>query len=345
MKILLVKTSSLGDVVHALPAVTEASNRVENVSFVWVVEESLSAIPGLHPAVSQVIPVAVRRWRKSWWGARDEIRRFSDQVKALDIDLVLDSQGLIKSALLARMAGRSIAGFNSVSAREGMASWFYQQVHNVPQNQHAVLRQKELFAGALGYRANESIDYGLHGRFERQSGKIMLMHGTTWSSKEWPEASWKKLAGLCNDAGYEVLLPAGNHVEFNRAQRITHGLSATILDRLPLETVIENLKRCSGVVSVDTGLGHLAVALKIPTLGLFGATDPGLTGFMGATVEQIVSNHLPCIPCRKRDCKFRRADDSSNIYPPCFENTTPETVWQALYQSIKTSSMKAQISP
>jgi heptosyltransferase-1 len=323
-------------VVHALPAISEARAHNAQIHFSWVVEEAFSDIAVLHRAVDEVIPVAIRRWRKSWLTSWPEIQEF--RARLGDYDLIIDSQGLVKSALLSRLATGPRHGFDRRSAREGLASAFYQVTHPVATNLHAVERQKLLFAQCLGYESEPGVDYGLASRSAPSNG-IMLLHGTTWSSKEWPESYWRELSEKISEAGYQVIVPSGDEIEYSRAKLIA-GLNGESIYRPALSDLIEVMRSCSGVVSVDSGLGHLAAALQIPLVGVFGATDPGLTGMTGADVDLIVSDHLPCIPCRKRECEFRKPGDSSNIYPPCYKKTTPERVWQALQLQIGKKNSK-----
>ncbi len=334
MKILIIKTSSLGDVIHALPAVTEAGTKDPALEVTWVVEEGLADIPRLHPGVDRVLPVAIRRWRRSWFRSHREVREFVNQLRDTAYDLVIDSQGLIKSAVLTSLSRGPVHGFDRSSSRESLSAIFYRAGHSVPGQLHAVERQKRLFAACLGYQSDEAVDYGLTGTSAEKGRKILFLHGTTWSSKEWSLSAWQALATLVNEAGYEVLVPAGSMAEKVTAESILAGRQGRVLDRLSLADLAGELETCVGVVSVDTGLGHLATALGIPLVGLFGATDPSLTAMSGGPVEIIVSNHLPCIPCKKRECQFPKPQDSSSIYPPCLEQTTPERVWQSLQLQI-----------
>ena len=141
MRVLLVKTSSLGDVIHALPALTDAARAIPGITFDWVVEEGFAEIPTWHPSVGNVIPVAIRRWRKNLWETikSGEWRRFKQRLRAEKYDLVIDAQGLLKSALLTRYVKAPVAGFDRDSAREPLASRFYQRRLAVARGQHADL--------------------------------------------------------------------------------------------------------------------------------------------------------------------------------------------------------------
>ncbi len=330
MKVLLVKTSSLGDVVHALPALTEALEAVPGLEIDWVVEETFRDIPERHPGVRRVIPVAIRRWRRNLSAGRKEFAAFRRSLRKEHYDMVLDSQGLLKSALTGWLAHGTLHGFDSSSARETAASWFYRKSHRVDTKQHAIMRQKKLFAAALGYDSSEKLEFGLR-KADEVGKRLMFLHGTTWPSKEWPAEHWRALARVVVDNGFELIVPAGDDRERERAEQITE-FGGHILFRPPLAELIDALAGCQASVSVDTGLGHLAPALGVPVIGIFGSTDPELTGMLGDQAKIIASTYLPCIPCIKRDCQYKKADDSSKIFPPCYEQITPETVWQALQQ-------------
>jgi len=338
VKVLLVKTSSLGDVIHALPAVTEALSKFRDLQIDWLVEEKFRDIPDQHEGVHEVIPVAIRRWRSDWVSAWPEVKALIKRLRSAQYDRVIDSQGLLKSALITFFANGETHGYDRDSIRESVACLFYGKKHAVDKEQHAIHRQKQLLAASLGYRPNQNIDCGLATPTSKKK-TIMLLHGTTWPSKEWPESAWTELANLIRQDGFEVMAPSGNERERERATRILGGRPG-LLDRLPLGDLMSEMQRCAGAVAVDTGLGHLAPALGVPVVGLYGSTSPGLTGILGRQSQIIASDHLPCIPCRKRECQFQKPRDSSNIYPLCFEQTTPELVWQALQQRLRSKETK-----
>ncbi|MDA0977046.1 MAG: lipopolysaccharide heptosyltransferase I [Proteobacteria bacterium] len=338
MKVLLIKMSSLGDVVHALPAVTEAAQRVKNLELTWVVEEGFADIARAHPAVHRVIPVAIRRWRGSITSSGAQFREFVRQLRDTSYDRVIDTQGLIKSAAVSLLAHGSRAGYSEDCAREPLAAWCYRDRYRIAVDQHAIDRQKQLMAAALGYEADETVDYGLIGSNTDLPAtgrrRLLLLHGTTWPSKEWPLSCWQALAALAAASEYELLVPAGSESEARRAAQILGKHRGRVLAGLSLAALMAEIRDCQAVVSVDTGLGHLAPALGVPVIGLFGATSPTLTGMKGSHASVLVSDHIPCIPCRERACQYPKPVESSSIYPPCMEQTTPEKVWQLLQRQI-----------
>ncbi len=338
MRVLIVKTSSLGDVVHTLPAVTDALKALPNVRFDWVVEEAFAEIPAWHQGVDRVIPVALRRWRKDRKAAMQsgEWPCFLDRLTEREYDLVIDAQGLLKSAWLASKAKGPRHGFSWSSARESMASLSYSNRHKVAWNQHAVSRVRDLFGMALGYRPERGLpDYGL----QRESfqphhahGKeLLFFHGTTWVTKHYPEAYWRALLEMAVAEGYEVRLPWGSQAEKARAERLQQGLDAVrVLPKCNLGELATILAGVVGVVSVDTGLSHLAAALGIPQVCLYGATDPARTGAYGRGQFHLKSD-LPCSPCLKRGCHYT---GPAQQQPGCYDSIGPMVAWSALLDQI-----------
>ena len=338
MRVLIIKTSSLGDVIHTLPALTDAAHAIPGIRFDWVVEEGFAEIPSWHPAVDQVIPVAIRRWRKNLWQTlkSGEWKAFKQRVRERKYDLVIDAQGLVKSAWLTRYVKAPVAGLDRYSAREGWASRFYDRRLSVATGQHAVERVRQLFAMALAYDLPEGIgDYGLD--LERlqlppAAPYVVFLHGTTWATKHWPEAYWRELAERMGRRKLEVRLPWGNPAEKARAERIAQGLNnCQVLPKLNLAGVARVLAAAKACVAVDTGLGHLAAALDVPTLSLFGPTNPGLTGAYGRTQIHQASD-WPCAPCLQKKCTYKpsaddlRRFDLKREWPLCFTRLNPERV-------------------
>lgn len=336
---LLIKTSSLGDVIHTLPALTDAQRARPDIRFDWVVEESLAEIPRWHPAVDQVIPVAIRRWRKhplkTWRGG--EWRAFKRTLAERSYDLIIDAQGLLKSAFLTRLSPAPSAGYDARSIREPLASRFYDLHYSVSRQLHAVERIRRLFALALDYPVPEELgDYGIDiARLPQVSVPdepyAVLCHGTTWRTKLWPEAYWRELAERLSQRGYKVLLPWGNDEERGRAERIATGLEGVaLLPRMTLWQVAAVLARARFVVSVDTGLGHLTAALGVPAVALYGPTDPSLTGSYGRN-QQVLAAALPCAPCLGKRCRLPKAQQAqAPAWPPCLASLTPEKIIQKL---------------
>ncbi|MBD8169570.1 lipopolysaccharide heptosyltransferase RfaC [Erwinia persicina] len=299
MRVLIIKTSSMGDVLHALPALTDAMHAIPGIRFDWVVEEGFAQIPSWHPAVDRVLPVAIRRWRKHWFGSqvREERVVFKRALQSREYDAVIDAQGLMKSAaLVTRLAKGEKHGQDSRSAREPFASWWYDKRHEVSKQQHAVQRTRELFAKSLGYELPATTgDYAIAQHFTQAlpadaDRYLVFLHATTRDNKHWPEDHWRELIGLMQPSGLKIKLPWGTEHEHQRAVRLADGFDfVEVLPRLTLEQVARTLAGARAVVSVDTGLSHLTAALDRPNITLYGPTDPGLIGGYGKNQYPIIS--------------------------------------------------------
>ncbi|MCW7555012.1 lipopolysaccharide heptosyltransferase I [Endozoicomonas gorgoniicola] len=331
MKVLIIKTSSMGDVIHTLPALTDAANAIPGIRFDWVVEEGFAEIPSWHPAVDKVIPVAIRRWRKSLLETLQsgEWKRFKALLKSRHYDAVIDAQGLIKSAFLTRIAKGPAFGLDKHSAREPLASAFYKHPQAVAWNQHAVERVRQLFAQSLGYPLPDTTGHfhldKSHFTCEAVTKKpyVVFIHGTTWPTKHWPEKYWCELAHRVNGAGYGVVLPWGNEKEKERADIIANSSkSAIVLPGMNICGVAGVIARAAAVAAVDTGLGHLTAALEVPAVSLYGPTSPEEVGAYGKS--QV---HLTLNDCPEMD---KTSVANQNIEPEMFIPMTPDFVWSSL---------------
>jgi len=297
VRVLVVKMSSLGDVIHTLPALTDAAAAVPGIRFDWVVEEAFSEIPAWHPAVDRVIPVALRRWRKTPFKSLTgpEWKAFRASLKLRHYDAVIDAQGLLKSAFIARMVGAPRFGLDKQSAREGLASHFYHHKISVARDLHAVQRIRLLFAHALKYTlSSASGDYGVRANLktggDKMPSSLLFFHGTARAEKLWPQERWIKLAKLVGQRNYVVWLPWGSPEERERAERIASAAeNAQVLPRLDLLGLASMLMEVDGAVAVDTGLAHLSAALDVPTVSLYGPTHIELIGAYGRNQTHIAS--------------------------------------------------------
>lgn len=329
MKVLIIKTSSLGDLIHTLPAVTDAAKAIPDISFDWVAEESFAEIPAWHPAVDKVIPIAIRRWRKKWNQA--EVSAAVRALRKEQYDAVIDGQGLIKSAIITRFAKGMRYGLDRHSCREPLASFAYQHKVSISRNQHAIDRVRQLFAKSLDYQFDDSIlDYGLNRSdfiTTTNDRYLVFLHGTTWESKLYPEQYWIELAKLADKEGLKVYFPWGNETEKLRAERMSaQCTNATVPERMELTKMAALIAKAEGVIGVDTGLTHLSAALDVPGVTLYGSTSPELTGTRGHQ-HRCLQVEYDCAPCLQKKCHNGRI---AAVKPPCYQSLPAAEVWSVL---------------
>jgi heptosyltransferase-1 len=303
LQILIVRTSSLGDLVHMLPAMSDIARNVPNAQIDWVAEEAFAEIPSWHPAVENVIKVAHRRWRKSWWSAevRAERRLLRERLREKRYDVVLDMQALLKSAWLVRQTHGVRHGLDWKSAREPLASLFYDVRHKVEFWQPAVIRQRTLASLAFGYTPAGRPDFGLQS-FARQvqaagnagnngNGNNGGANGTEYAiimpsasrpDKLWPDEDWRAVFHRLREAGCKLRLLAGNDEEAKRADKLIAGMEgAEVVPRMNLTSIARLLAGARLMVGLDSGLTHLSAALGRPTIGIYRASTPVRTPLVG----------------------------------------------------------------
>jgi heptosyltransferase-1 len=285
-KILIVRTSSLGDLVHMLPAISDISLHVPDAQIDWIVEESFAEIPTWHPAVHEAIPVAHRRWRKHWWSAdvRAERAELRKNLGARRYDIVLDMQALMKSVWLVRQARGQRHGLDMRSAREPLASLFYDVKHTVNFWQPAVTRQRELAAAAFGYTYSGEPDFGLGAITNGMQiqNYAVIMPSASRDDKLWPEHDWRKVFQRLHDHGLKLMLLSGSQAETQRAMALAEGCDdAQVLPRMSLREVAGVLAGARVMVGLDSGLTHLSAGLGRPTIGIYKASTPVRTPLQG----------------------------------------------------------------
>jgi heptosyltransferase I len=271
-------------VVHHLPAVSDAARKLHRAEIDWIVEAPFAGVAAMHGAVRRVIPVALRRWRARWWQRKTwrEIAEFRRAVRSERYDAVVDTQSLVKSALIAWCALGTRHGMDAASAREPFAARFYEQRHPVAKGLHAVERNRILSAAALRYAPEGPLDYGVPVPPADEDAGVYSVFLTMSSraDKLWPEERWIELGRAL---ATPIVLPWGNEAERSRAMRIARALPrADVPARMSLEQLARLLARAQAVVGVDTGLTHLAAAVGARTVGIYCGSDPALTGLYGS---------------------------------------------------------------
>jgi heptosyltransferase-1 len=299
MKILIVKLSSLGDVIQTIPVVHDLQQQFPNASIDWVVEESFAPLVRRVAGLQRVLPLAQRRWRKSRWSARTRAERaaFDHQLQTQRYDAVIDFQGLIKSALEARAARLTTDGFSATYGNGSDACGYewpvrllLQRKLPMPQRIHAVSRYRLLAGLALDYVPQGAAHYALAGAARQPQASVVLAHGTTRSDNEWPEADWLALARHLNASGLRVALPHANAIELERVTRLAQALDgqADIWPRMDLPQVLDRMALSAGVIGVDSGLSHLAVALDLPHVQIFSQPRAWRAGPVGRSHQVAV---------------------------------------------------------
>ena len=286
--ILVVRPSSLGDIVQALTIIADIRANRPEVAVDWVAESGFVGLLELHPGIRRILPVAMRQWRrrafvKSTWR---EVATFRDALQRDEYAAVLDLQEQVKGALIARMARGVRHGPDRASIREPIATLLHDVHHAIDPDQHFIVRCRELAAASLGYRVEGPPRFGLVAPAPTAGSVpdrpfVVFFHGTSRADKLWPDAHWRQLVETFATAGYPVVLPWGSDDERARSERYAAGVTAAIVPsppRLSLPILAAMLGRAELAVGVDTGLVHLAAALGTPTVSLFVATDPMLCG-------------------------------------------------------------------
>ena len=304
MKILIVKTSSLGDVIHCLPVINDIISVYPNAQIDWVVEESFADIPRLHPAIHEVFTVAFRRWRKQLFRFKtwSEIKQFKQLIAQNNYDAVIDTQGLLKSALITRLAEGIKHGYDKQSIREPIASQFYNKTYAISYQQHAVSRNRTLAALSLGYAPpTNAPDYGIHATANSteipSKPFVIALHGTSRDSKLWSTEHWINLGKALKNQSLNLLLPWSNPAELGRAELIANTLeNAIVLPKSSIAELAAVISQAKAAVGVDTGLSHLAAALNITTIAIYTDTNPVLTGVMGSKAQVVNLGNIGEIP-------------------------------------------------
>ncbi|MFA5631247.1 MAG: lipopolysaccharide heptosyltransferase I [Porticoccaceae bacterium] len=338
MRVLIVKLTSMGDLVQALPALSDARRARPDVVFDWAVDEAFAEVPAWHPAVARVIKTAHRRWRSAPGAAlRDtpgQIRPFLRELRATRYDVVIDAQTNLKSALVTACARGPKHGPDRASVREYPAHWAYRHRYPLARDQLAVARWRQLFAQVFGYPVPDSApDFGLAGRQWPAVGDmpagdyLVAVPNASWDNKYWIDRHWRQVIGYAAQAGMQVLLTSGSEQERERCRRIAEGLdNAVVLPRKTLSEIAALLLASRGAICMDTGLAHVSAALDVPTLTLYGPTDPALIGATGGRSRHLLASGYPCIPCYNRLCSVPGYQGPE---AQCLKKIMPDEVWQA----------------
>ena len=289
MRVLIVKLSSLGDVVHAMPVVHDILAAHPGALIDWVVEPGFAPLLRRVDGVSAVIECALRRWSRAWWtgAVRGEWRAFRRQLQSQRYDAIIDLQGLTKSALIAKLAhGMSygLANRTDGASHEAPARWLVDRAIRIEPHSHALDRSRELAARALGYRMHGAPVFGLRAAASAAppstAPMLVLVHGTSRDDKLWPEAAWTALGQRAMAQGWRIGLPHAGALELARARRLQAALGepAEVWPAMGLDALVDRMGSTQGVVGVDSGLSHIAVALNLPHVQIYNFPTAWRTG-------------------------------------------------------------------
>jgi heptosyltransferase-1 len=342
--ILVVRLSSMGDLVHTLPAITDAANAIPGIQIDWAADQVFAEIPAWHSAVQNVLVSPPRRLTNL---TSPEFKEFFAKLRSRDYDLVIDLQGQWKSALIARLAKGFHSGYNKKSVNEWGAHLLYNKKYFVSKQQHSIRRMRELMARVLSYKFDEkNVDYGIDRSrlplppLHLKHPYLVFIHSTSWESKCWPENHWQELTGKAIHAGFQVVLSWGNRAEKERAQRIAADRKdAIVLPDLSISEKASVLAQAHATVGLDTGLSHIAAALDVPSITLYGATDPFLIGATGKNQIHIASD-FECVKCHRSTCDYSKMPIAK---PACFSGITPDIVWDSLTNLIFATHGSTQV--
>ena len=290
----------MGDLMHALPALTEAKEHFKEIEFDWVVDKAFSEVPKWHPAVNKIITTDHRNWKKQLLSpnSRKAFRSVIHEINNTNYDLVIDMQNNLKSALVSFMCKHQVIGMDSRSVREYPAHFSYNKKISISKALHAITRQKILLSNALGYSTSSLNDYGVSDmEFKKPSFNlpdryVVFVQNASWKTKQWAIANWQLLVKHFDDFGIEMILPSGNEEEHQIAKQIaSFSDKAHALRPLPLNETAYIMKKAEFSVCSDTGLAHLSAVVETPSLTLYGPTDTKLIGTEGKNQLHLVGSN------------------------------------------------------
>jgi len=338
MRVLIVKLSSMGDLVQALPAITDAARAIPGIQFDWAVDESFAEIPKWHPAINTIYKTAHRRWRKNLWSVirSGELKRFYKALNETEYDLVIDAQTNIKSAVVTALSSGLKCGPDKNSVREYGAHWAYKKHFAVAKDQLAINRWRSMFSQILDYDLPTTpIDFGLDNVVWQEPAVVLptkpflvFVHNASWVTKQWDDSNWHDLLIRAKLEGFQVVLPWGSAEEKAQAENLAEKHDhASVLPRLSLTDIGAVFKRSAGAVCMDTGLAHIGAALNVPMVTLYGPTDPALIGAYGDHSAHIYDKVFPCMPCYKKQCAV---EGYVGPQAQCLKAIAADQVWDLL---------------
>ena len=291
----------MGDLMHALPALTEAKEHITDISFDWVVDKNFASVPSWHPLVDKTIVTDHRNWRRQLFSkkARESLQQVLNEINGTQYDLVVDMQNNLKSALVSFLSKHRVTGMDAKSVREYPAHLAYSTKINVDKDLHAIERQKKLLAEALDYSYSmKNVDYGalletfIEPNINLPNKYVVLVQNASWITKQWSIAKWQKLVKYFDGKNIKMILPSGNLDELERAKEIASiSTNAQAIDLMPLNEIAYIIKNANFCICSDTGLAHLSALSGTPSITLYGPTETALIGTYGKNQVHIVGKN------------------------------------------------------
>ena len=291
----------MGDLMHALPALTEAKEHIEDISFDWVVDTNFASVPSWHPSVDKIVTTDHRNWKKQLFSknSRKSLRGVINQINDNNYDLVVDMQNNLKSAFISYLCKHDVVGLDSKSAREYPAHLAYSKRINVDKKLHAIERQKKLLGDALGYEYEQGpINYGasfnafIKPNITLPDKYFVLVQNASWITKQWSIGNWQQLILYLEDKGIVMLLPSGNLEELEKAKEICSvSEKAQAIDLMPLDEIAYMVQHADFCICSDTGLAHLSALTGTPSITLYGPTKTSLIGTMGINQNHLIGDN------------------------------------------------------
>ena len=286
---------------HALPALSEAKENINDISFDWVVDKNFASVPSWHPLVDKIITTDHRNWKKQFFSkdTRESLRHVVNKLNEGNYDLVVDMQNNLKSAFISYLIKHDVIGMDAKSAREFPAHLAYSNKINVDKRLHAIERQKELLGKALGYKCKKNnVNFGalfknfVKPNIELANEYIVLVQNASWITKQWSIENWQELIRRIEEKGVPMLLPSGNLEELERAKEICSISDiAQALDLMSLNEIAYIIKNANFSICSDTGLAHLSALVGTPSITLYGPTKTSLIGTYGESQIHLVGEN------------------------------------------------------
>lgn len=298
MRVLVVKPSSIGDLVHTFPALTDAVQAIPEIQFDWVCEPSLREVPHWHPHVHDVLAIPLWKWRRRWYRLvfSREFQAYKAALAAKRYDAVIDAQGSIQTAfLITRFTDGVRHGFAANSAPQRFASLAYEHKHAVLKDMHAITRTRQLFAKSLGYAIptgapEANLDFG---RPIEMAKRLVLITQSSQSRLAWSEPDWRAVIEDALPLFADIVLLVGSHDDDEKFSRMAGDYPIRILRRVSPTDAACEIAGSQGVVALDNDLAQIADALGVPLLAVCGRVAYGRMGPVGPR-----SSVLQCFPGR-----------------------------------------------